>query len=33
MAALPFTLTVDLEGDQWTFFKFPLADLLRALRD
>ncbi len=27
MAALPFTLTVDLEGDQWTFFKFPLADL------
>jgi hypothetical protein len=27
MAAMPFTLTVDLEGDQWTFFKFPLADL------
>ena len=27
VAALPFTLAVDLEGDQWTFFKFPLADL------
>ncbi|MGH9142057.1 MAG: DUF1839 family protein [Vicinamibacterales bacterium] len=27
MAAMPFTLAVDLEGDQWTFFKFPLADL------
>lgn len=27
LAALPFTLTIDLEGDQWTFFKFPLADL------
>jgi Domain of unknown function (DUF1839) len=27
LAALPFTLAVDLEGDQWTFFKFPLADL------
>ena len=27
LAALPFALTVDLEGDQWTFFKFPLADL------
>lgn len=27
VAALPFTLTIDLEGDQWTFFKFPLADL------
>ena len=27
LAAMPFTLTVDLEGDQWTFFKFPLADL------
>jgi hypothetical protein len=26
-AALPFALTVDLEGDQWTFIKFPLADL------
>ena len=26
-AALPFTLAVDVEGDQWTFFKFPLADL------
>jgi hypothetical protein len=31
-AALPFTLTVDLEGDQWTFIKFPLADL-EALYD
>ena len=27
IAALPFTLTADFEGDQWTFFKFPLADL------
>jgi len=27
LAALPFTLTADLEGDQWTFFKFPAADL------
>lgn len=27
MAAMPFTVTVDLEGDQWTFFKFPIADL------
>jgi hypothetical protein len=27
LAALPFALTVDLEGDQWTFFKFPSADL------
>ncbi len=27
LAALPFTLTIDFEGDQWTFFKFPLADL------
>jgi hypothetical protein len=27
LAALPCVFTVDLEGDQWTFFKFPLADL------
>lgn len=27
VAAMPFTLAVDFEGDQWTFFKFPLADL------
>lgn len=27
-AALPFTLAIDFEGDQWTFFKFPHADLL-----
>ncbi len=27
VAALPFTLGIDFEGDQWTFFKFPLADL------
>jgi len=27
LAALPFTLTADFEGDQWTFFKFPFADL------
>jgi hypothetical protein len=29
IAALPFTLAIDFEGDQWTFFKFPLADLYR----
>ena len=27
LAALPFTFAVDVEGDQWTFFKFPLSDL------
>jgi hypothetical protein len=27
VAALPFTLAIDFEGDQWTFFKFPLSDL------
>jgi hypothetical protein len=27
IAALPFTLVIDFEGDQWTFFKFPLVDL------
>jgi hypothetical protein len=27
LAALAFTFAVDVEGDQWTFFKFPLADL------
>ena len=27
IAAMPYTLAVDFEGDQWTFFKFPLADL------
>jgi hypothetical protein len=27
LAALPFTFAIDVEGDQWTFFKFPLADL------
>jgi hypothetical protein len=26
-AVVPFTLAVDFEGDQWTFFKPPLADL------
>ncbi len=26
-AALPFTFAIDFEGDQWTFFKFPLPDL------
>jgi len=25
LAALPFTLAIDFEGDQWTFFKFPLS--------
>ena len=28
IAALPFTLRIDFEGDQWTFFKFPHGDLL-----
>ena len=27
IAALPFTLTIDFEGDQWTFFKCPLLDM------
>ena len=27
VAALPFTVAIDFEGDQWTFFKFPDADL------
>jgi hypothetical protein len=27
IAALPFTFAIDFEGDQWTFFKYPLADL------
>jgi hypothetical protein len=27
MAALPFTIATDFEGDQWTFFKIPYADL------
>ena len=27
VAAMPFTLAIDFEGDQWTFFKFPLSDL------
>ncbi len=26
-AALAFTIAIDFEGDQWTFFKFPDADL------
>lgn len=30
LAMLPFTLAVDFEGDQWTFFKPPLEEL-RAL--
>ena len=28
IAALPFTFAIDFEGDQWTFFKFRLGDLL-----
>ena len=28
LAALPFALRIDFEGDQWTFFKFPHSDLL-----
>jgi len=27
VAALAYTLAIDFEGDQWTFFKFPLADI------
>ena len=27
VAAMPYTLAIDFEGDQWTFFKFPLSDL------
>jgi hypothetical protein len=27
LAMLPFTVAVDFEGDQWTFFKPPAADL------
>jgi hypothetical protein len=27
IAALPVALTIDVEGDQWTFFKFAIADL------
>ncbi|EAR11160.1 hypothetical protein MED297_19772 [Reinekea sp. MED297] len=27
IAALPFTLSISYEGDQWTFFKFPPFDL------
>lgn len=27
IAALPFSLRIDFEGDQWTFFKFPHAEL------
>lgn len=27
LAAMPFTFAIDFEGDQWTFFKFPLMDL------
>jgi len=30
LAAAAFTLSTDFEGDQWTFFKFPVEDL-RAL--
>lgn len=27
IAAMAFTIAIDFEGDQWTFFKFPLNDL------
>jgi hypothetical protein len=30
LAAAAFTLRTDFEGDQWTFFKFPLEDLWAA---
>ncbi len=29
IAAMPYTIAIDFEGDQWTFFKFPLGDLLQ----
>jgi hypothetical protein len=29
IAAMSFTLGIDFEGDQWTFFKFKLADIYR----
>lgn len=29
LAAMAFTLAIDFEGDQWTFFKFEHADLMR----
>jgi hypothetical protein len=28
LAAMPYTLAIDFEGDQWTFFKFAPGDLL-----
>ena len=28
VAALPFTIAIDFEVDQWTFFKYPHRDLL-----
>ena len=28
IAGLPFTLGIDFEGDQWTFFKYQLSDIL-----
>ena len=27
IAAMPFTLAIDFEGDQWTFFKIPFSDI------
>lgn len=27
LSALSYTLAIDFEGDQWTFFKFPLSDI------
>lgn len=27
IAAMPFTLAIDFEGDQWTFFKIPFANI------
>jgi len=29
LAAMPFTLAIDFEVDQWTFFKFPLSDIYK----
>lgn len=29
IAAMAYTIAIDFEGDQWTFFKFPFNDLLQ----
>ena len=32
IAVMPFTLAIDFEGDQWTFFKPPLLDIYELYR-